>query len=260
VLPLPLVTLDVQSKCGPCSGLADWPQVAQARVQRCSRAFNSLGREAHSILSFFLQHWEALPEAMLFLQGDATRWEHHPEALQNSSTGLASKSEEELRAWGRGLRARPGFPTAPRNCLCTLIEEDYFRPCPPGEIDPALPRCYGDTYHPIRWVAETLLGYSMEDVTLLRWPEAAQFAVSRRAVRSRPRAVYSTALALLNGSAEAPAELTYNAPDRGEGSKVFSVLEWSHVFERLWLLLLDGEGQRRSERRGRGVARAAALA
>jgi hypothetical protein len=256
VLPLPLVTLDVQSKCQDCSGLQYWPQVAQARALRCSVSFNSLGREAHSMLSFILTHWAELPSTMLFLQGDALRWQHHPEALQDHSTSLASKTAEELHAWSRRLHSARGFSTAAADCLCRVIIEDYFRQCPTGPVDPSQPRCYGDTYWAIRWVAETLLGYTrMDEMTVLRWPEAAQFAVSKRAVRSRPRTTYLTAMALLNGSAEATATLAYTTPDRGEGDKAYTVAEWAHVFERLWLLVFDGGGQRRSGQKMRAGGR-----
>jgi hypothetical protein len=222
-------------------------QVAQEL--RCERAFNSLGREAHTMASFFTRHYEELPSSMLFLQGDALIWQHHPAALQS---GFVGWSEEQVRAWSHGLHATHGFAAGPYFCLCNLIEEDYYRPCPPGPLDPAEPRCYGDTYWPIRWFAETVLGMdALDELTTLRWPEAAQFAVSSRAVRSRPRHVYLQALSLLNGSAEVPALLQYTARDAGSGVKVYSVFEWAHIFERLWMLILEKAEHPGGGRRGR---------
>ena len=243
VLPLQLVTLDVWAKCLPCSDLDAsvlGNATGLAAVLRCRPAFNALGREGHTLASFFSQHYDALPFAMLFLQGDALIWEHHPAALQDAETGIKAMSEAQLKKWARGL-ARGGSFATPAQCQCRVLVEDFFRPCPPQPFNlSTIPRCYGDQYFPVRWFLETVVSMDMQElerVHTLRWAEAAQFAVSRRAVRARPRSVYLTALALLNGTEEVRPPLAYSCHELG--GKQFTVLEWAHIFERLWLAILD---------------------
>ncbi len=88
----------------------------------------------------------------------------------------------------------------------------------------------------------------------VRWAEAAQLAVPWWALRSRPRAVYAVALQLLNGTrlpledGSIPAEGGTNAEQYATPllhrsvqlhHRGWSVHEWAHVFERLWLAVFD---------------------
>jgi hypothetical protein len=128
-----------------------------------------------------------------------------------------------------------------RLCLCHVVIEDFFRPCSPDDLQ----RCYGDQYAPIRFFAEIALGLNMTGVHTLQWAEAGQFAVSRDAVRRRPRATYALMLGLLNGTAS-PVSLT------ARSGKVWTPFEWAHLAERLWLLALDTPPMHPRVRRARG--------
>ena len=107
----------------------------------------------------------------------------------------------------------------------------------------------------MRWFMETFLEFpDAGRWSAVRWAEAAQLAVPGWALRSRPRAVYAVALQLLNGT-RLPGPDGRIAEEGGTNAeqyrsallhrserlhdRAWSVHEWAHVFERLWLAVFD---------------------
>ena len=124
----------------------------------------------------------------------------------------------------------------------------------------------------MRWFMETLLDFPHAGETWqhARWPEAAQLVVPAWAIRSRPKAVYAVAYALLNGSRmdgiEGPEGVNADAYDppllyrsAALGRRPWSPHEWAHVFERLWFAVFDARYTPGPEQ-GAGGANATAAA
>ena len=225
---------------------ADVPSALRKAVALCREVHNAAGREAHTIALFALQWYDALPRITLFAQDDAPPPRHRSQLLRLSSYGPA-----EMARWTEETERSPF--AGPDTCLCRVIVEDWWRPCPSEAPFPKdMPRCYGDTYWPMRWFMETLLDFphAGEEWQHARWPEAAQLAVPAWAIRSRPKAVYAVAYALLNGSrmdgVEGPEGVNADAYDppllyrsAALGRRPWSPHEWAHVFERLWFAVFD---------------------
>ena len=124
----------------------------------------------------------------------------------------------------------------------------------------------------MRWFMETLLDFPRAgEWQHARWPEAAQLAVPAWAIRSRPKAVYAVAYALLNGSrtdgVEGPEGVNADAYDppllyrsAELGRRPWSPHEWAHVFERLWFAVFDARYNPEPQPAGGANATAAAEA
>ena len=224
----------------------DVPAALHKAVALCREVHNAAGREAHTIALFALQWYDALPRIAIFAQDDAPPPRHRSQLLRLSGHGPA-----EMARWTEEAERHPF--TGPDTCLCRVIVEDWWRPCPSEVPFPKdMPRCYGDTYWPMRWFMETLLDFphAGEAWQHARWPEAAQLVVPAWAIRSRPKAVYAVAYALLNGSrmdgVEGPEGVNADAYDppllyrsAELGRRPWSPHEWAHVFERLWFAVFD---------------------
>jgi len=224
----------------------DVPTALRKAVALCREAPNAGGREAHTIALFALQFYDTLPRITVFAQDDAPPPRHRSQLMR-----LAGLDAAGMARWTEAAEREPF--TTPDACLCRAVVEDWWRPCPLEVPFPKdMPRCYGDTYWPMRWFMESFLDFPRagEQWQSMRWPEAAQLAVPAWAVRSRPRAVYSVALALLNGSrtdgkegSEGVGAEAYDGPllyrSAQLGQRPWSPHEWAHVFERLWFAVFD---------------------
>ncbi len=241
----------------------DVPSALHKAVALCREVHNAAGREAHTIALFALQFYDALPRITIFAQDDAPPPRHRSQLLRLAGSGPA-----EMARWTEATERSPF--SGPDTCLCRPVVEDWWRPCPSEFPFPeGMPRCYGDTYWPMRWFIESFLDFPRagEEWHHMRWPEAAQLAVPAWAVRSRPKAVYAVAFALLNGSrtdgVEGPEGVDASAYDppllyrsAALGRRPWSPHEWAHVFERLWFAVFDARFDPRppQEAQGNGTA------
>lgn len=166
----------------------------------------------------------------------------------------------DLPAWVSAAERAPF--TSKALCLCKVEREDWFREC--SAVPPPNPnlRCYGDMYHPMRWVLSVLL--SVPEATLrartrIRFPAGAQFVLPGWALRgARAKPVYATLLELANATQpndgsragldervyEQSARLVLRTPAPHNPARPWSSNEWAHIMERLWfdLFAVDEEG------------------
>jgi hypothetical protein len=221
----------------------DVPAALRDSVALCRVTHNSGGREAHTIALFAHTFYDDLPRLTIFAQDDGEQGGHHSQLMR-----LSGRSGAALAAWADAAERQP-FAEA-ETCLCQVVVEDWWNPCP--EVVPfpeGTPRCYGDTYWPMRWLMESFLGFpDAGNWRAVRWPEAAQLVVPAWAVRSRPRLLYALALQLLNGSATGIGESGQDQDTNRVqllhrsarlGYRPWNTHEWSHVFERLWFAVFD---------------------
>jgi hypothetical protein len=193
---------------------------------------------------FVTQFYDALPRLSIFAQDDGHGEHHHGKLI----AALSGRDAHALAAWADDAERRPFAESD--TCLCHAFIEDWWNACPEhAPFPPDTPRCYGDTYWPMRWFMETFLDFpnAGEDWGAVRWPEAAQLVVPAWAIRSRPKLVFSVILQLLNS--------TYLplGPEADAGQKEYPLLhrsaqlhwrpwgthEWAHIFERLWFVVFD---------------------
>ena len=122
----------------------DVPSTLHKAVALCREVHNAGGREAHTIALFALQWYDALPRIAIFAQDDAPPPRHRSQLLR-----LSGHSPAQMARWTEEAERHPF--AGPDTCLCRVIVEDWWRPCPSEAPFPKdMPRCYGDTYWPVR--------------------------------------------------------------------------------------------------------------
>ena len=175
------VTLLVDAKGSRCDDLPhvlnEW--TAQGRVH-CLQGPNMAAREAHTILRFVLEFYDHLPEAVIFIQDDP---------IEAALLHIARRPTKWVKALEASYAARAAVQTinastawSPKPCACSGQSSTVNRPE------------YGH-FRSIKWWADAFLG-AKSPLEQLIWPRAAQFAVTRGAVRQRSRSFYQHNAAL----------------------------------------------------------------
>ena len=175
------VTLLVDAKGSRCEDLPhalnEW--TAQGRVH-CLQGPNMAAREAHTILRFVLEFYDHLPEAVIFIQDDP---------IEAALLHIARRPAKWVKALEASYAARAAVQTlnastawSPKPCACSGQSSTVNRPK------------YGH-FRSIRWWADAFLG-GKAPLEQLIWPRAAQFAVTRGAIRQRSRSFYQHNAAL----------------------------------------------------------------
>ena len=175
------VTLLVDAKGSRCDDLPhvlnEW--TAQGRVH-CLQGPNMAAREAHTILRFALEFYDHLPEAVIFIQDDP---------IEAALLHIARRPAKWVKALQASYAARAAVQTlnastawSPKPCACSGQSSTVNRPK------------YGH-FRSIKWWADAFLG-GKSPLEQLTWPRAAQFAVTRGAVRQRSRSFYQHNAAL----------------------------------------------------------------
>ena len=243
---------------GDARTCADVPPDVKPLLAFCEPAPNAGGREAHTAMLFVSTFYDALPRIMVFVHDDCTRVPNLGRGTPRDAQMLAAAAHEckplqlarwdghTTREWVRAHETAPqdAFATAD-TCLCHLIHEPHFKPCPLAQkVEPNT--CYGEGYLPMAWMLRTFLGFEPDAWDHIRWPQRAELAVPAAAVRSRPRVLYVMLRELLSVDFEgveqrdahdAPALLQVTSP--APINKRWTSLQWAHSMERLWFPLFD---------------------
>jgi hypothetical protein len=205
----------------------DVPAALAPAVVLCEKGDNADGREAHTMAMFAMRFYDALPRVAMF--------SHDNEDGRLSV--LREQSGAQLAAWARAVvtQAPPLFRNV-TTCACSIVREPFWR-------------ANNDRSVPALWLLTKVLEFDALLNASTRWrsitfPPSATLAVPARAIRGRPKLVYTLLFELLNGTMDAghpfnePA-LLYRGKQNPTFQRPWMPFSWAHNLERLWFPIFD---------------------
>jgi hypothetical protein len=220
------VSLALFIKGGPFT-CADVPAPLAPAVALCEKLENADGREAHTMALFAMRYYDALPRVTVFSHDDEDGRLHV----------LREQSREQLAAWTRAVSTQspPLFRNA-TTCACTIVREPFWTENNHRSV-PAL------------WLLTKVLEFDRLLNASTRWrsityPPRATMAVPARAIRARPKLVYTLLFELLDGTMDPArpfqeAALLYRGRENPTVQRPWTPFSWSHNLERLWFPIFD---------------------
>lgn len=238
-----MVRLVVDAKGSRCAELPKvlgrWSSTGRLH---CMQGPNMGAREAHTILRFVLEFYDHLPAATIFMQDDpiVNALLHIGRSARNVGRWVrALEASYEARALA-GLNSTVGVEWAPSPCACSK------------EQGPAT-KAHNAYYRSMSWWLDAFIAGPAAELLLkdrLRWPRAAQFAVTREAVRRRSRAFYARNAALASLSAPLKSTQVLGGGDLADDERRCVAKERGHEHEEGHCSMTLGE--RKAKRRNFG--------
>lgn len=211
----------IDAKGGKCSELPqtllNWLATSRAH---CVQGPNQGARESHSILRFCLTFYDHLPSVVLFVQDDPSIPMLNKVGLLADVDAWAARfrlESDERRLQQHGTPQRPWAVRSPEACPCWVEDESTSSVVKKLTNDSA---AYGHA-RSLHWWLRTFLALPTIPSTI-PWPQHAEFAVTREAIRGRSRRFYAMNLAL----ASLPSPPTTATPDPGPAPDGRECLAW----------------------------------
>lgn len=159
----------------------------QVNVQIINNVAN-VGREAYSYVRYIVEHYDELPDVVVFLQGNP---DDHIAWLSMSSSEFVNALIND--ALQQGVSAMTVFSCTETNGSYTI--DEWYTPIKPSPIRP-----FGEWF-------KTYFGYELP-CDPLRWIPGAQFAVRKDHILQHPRSFYVRLLRMIDHHVN-PEEIYY---------------------------------------------------